>query len=220
MTRMRIALRCAMLLAGIALAPCSRAHDSWFDESGRIVTGTRYPSVDLVVPPESIAARTCDDEGTCWAELREFGVELDAATVDVYFREARPSEAVRTRWATLRAAGVGWHERYRKFMRTGTGTLPAGLDLELLPADKSVLAPGKPARFVLLSKGRPVVDQPVELRSDRSPLGIWSRTDGRGQVEWTIPFGARWLVRTIAIEPDGDTAWRSRFATLVLDVQP
>ena len=60
-------------------------------------------------------------------------------------------------------------------------------------------------------------DLAVELVSDRSPLGVWSRTGAQGELEWTLPFAGRWLVRAIALEPDGAAAWRSRFATLAVE---
>lgn len=201
----------ALLLAGLLAAQSAGAHDSWIAQPGHIVTGSRYPAVDLTVPGAAIAAARCDD-GACWAELKEFEIELDPRLVEVYFRELKPSEAVRARWKALQARGLPWRERYRKFVRSGTGSVPAGLDLEIV-----ALGSG---RFVLLSKGEPVKDQPIELLSDRSPLGVWSRTDARGEVEWAIPFPAQWLVRTIVIEPDGQEQWRSRFATLVFNSQP
>lgn len=196
----------ALLLAACCAAQCAWAHDSWFAGPGRIVTGNRYPVADLEVPAGAVVASQCDD-GACWAELAESEIELDAKIVDVYFREAKPGDAVRARWKALQVRGVPWRERYRKFVRSGSGGVPAGRDLEIVARGAGT--------FVVLSQGRPVKDQPVELVSDRSPLGLWSRTDANGEVRWTIPFAAQWLVRTILIEPDGDAMWRSRFATLV-----
>lgn len=196
----------ALLLAGSLAVQCTWAHDSWIAGPGRIVTGNRYPVSEITVPPEAVAAAKCND-GTCWAELKPFDITLDAKIVDVYFHEARPDEAVRARWNALKAKGLAWRERYRKFVRSGLDTTPAGLDLEIVARGEG--------RFVLLSEGVPVKGQAVELVSDRSPIGLWSRTDERGEVKWAIPFAATWLVRTIVIEPDGEDAWRSRFATLV-----
>ena len=214
----------ALLLAGCA--SLAHAHDSWFERgdggSLALVTGTRYPRADLVLPPESVEARACEGNA-CWAELHEFDVSLDPQIVDVYFREAQPPQSVRERWKALRAQGIDWHERYRKFMRVqlapGAAPGPAGLDLEIVPRGDTSPATGSKARFALFAQGRPVNDQPVELVSERNPLGLWSRTDANGEVEWTLPFSGEWLVRTIVIEPDGDTAWRSRFATLVFDAR-
>jgi hypothetical protein len=187
-----------------------------------IATGTRYPRYDLVAIPDSIAAQRCEPH-TCWAELREYTIDLDPKLVQVYFRDAQPSAQVRQRWQALHADGVPWHERYRKFARivldAGAGVPSAGLDLEIVPAPGSALKPGSRARFVLLSKNEPVPGQPVELVSERNPLGIWSRTGADGTVEWPIPFAGEWLVRTIIIEPDGDTDWKSRFATLVFEAR-
>ncbi|HWI80684.1 DUF4198 domain-containing protein [Ramlibacter sp.] len=217
MTKLHAALRSAMLIASIAVAPCVHAHDSWFTPDLRMVTGNRYPVADLGVPAENVVASACS-EGTCWAELTELEVELDAKRVDVYFNEAKPPDSVRARWRDSLANGAPWRERYRKFLRAGTGMTPAGLDLEIVAANAPVHS-GAAARFRLLAQGSPVPHQPVELVSDRSPIGIWSRTNERGEVEWTLPFRARWLVRTIVIEPGAGSKWRSRFATLVFDAR-
>lgn len=209
----------AAALALLCGAAAAHAHDSWFahDDGGAltIVTGTRYPRADLTAPPDSIAKRECSSRA-CWAEMREFEIELDPRIVELYFKEAKPDQAVRDRWNALHAKGIAWHERYRKFMRVelapGADEKPAGLELEILPV-------GAKARFVLLSRNKPVANQPIELVSERNPLGLWSRTDANGEVEWQLPFAGEWLVRTIVIEPDGDTTWRSRFATLIFEAR-
>ena len=213
-------------LAALLVAANAQAHDSWIvDGPGALtmVTGSRYPLVDLTVPAESIVRQACAKR-TCWTQLRPFDIELEPRLVDVYFRDAHPSGDVQSRWQALHARGVAWRERYRKFARIerdpgAPSTRPAGMDLELLPAAPAALRSGAQARFVLLSNGKPLAEQPVELVSDRSPLGVWSRTDAQGQVAWTLPFAARWLVRTIVIEPAEGDAWQSRFATLVFDAK-
>jgi len=221
------ALRDAIVFVAIVAAhAAAQAHDSWFvqGEGGKLTIGTglRYPLAELVDPESSIARRACN-EGSCWAELRELQIDLDPKLVDVYFRDAHPSAAVRERWRLLHSQGIGWHERYRKFMRIELASTPdrapAGLDLEFVALGDSVMIAGGKARFVLMSQGKPVADQPVELVSERNPLGIWSRTNSQGEVEWPLPFAGRWLARTILIEPDGATDWKSRFATLVFEAR-
>jgi hypothetical protein len=227
---LRAVLRHAVL-AGIACAATAlHAHDSWLVDDGgtvSIVTGMRFPRADLTPPEGSIARRQCIGEGarSCWIELKEFDVTLADNIVDVYLREVRPDASIRARWQDLHARGQEWHERYRKFARieiVSEGATPdqldairrpALLDLEIVPVGSAPLRSGATAKFVVLAKGEPVKNQPVELVSDRIPLGVWGRTDEHGEVLWPLPFAANWLVRTILIEADGNEAWRSRFAT-------
>jgi hypothetical protein len=237
--------RLGVALAIALLAGAGQAHDSWIvpAPSGlSLATGNRYPRAELAVPPASIAQAACRDAAGrpapfgrtsgalgCWAELHEFEVELDATQVRAYLHEARPQASVAGRWHALQADGIGWRERYRKFARIEVAgpevpaavlrTLrrPAGLALEIVPAADTALRAGQPSRFLVLSGGRPVRGLSVELVSERSPLGVWSRTDEEGSVQWPLPFGGRWLVRAIAIDADGPMAWRSRFATLAFE---
>ena len=135
------------------------------------------------------------------------------------------------RWQQLKAGGAGWQERYRKFVRieisSPTATpaqlkalrQPEGLALEIVPVADATLRVGDEARFRVLSSHAPVAGLAVELLGDRSPVGLWSRTDANGEVRWTLPFGGNWLVRTIAIDPDGTDRWRSRFATFAFDAR-
>jgi hypothetical protein len=216
MTPLR-AVACALLACASFGA---QAHDSWLvpTSSGfEVVTGARYPRIDLKPPPQSIARA-----GPDWVELREFDITLDDKLVDVYLREAQPSQEVRERWQRLHARGVPWQERYRKFMRiegAQTGSSPVGLDLEFVAVGGGGVRAGDQARFVALSNGKPVAGLAVELVSERSPLGAWSRTNGNGEVEWQLPFAGRWLVRSILIEPDGETKWASRFATFAFEAR-
>ena len=232
-------------LSILLCAGAAQAHDSWIVAGASaltLATGDRYPRAEIVVPPRSIVRSACRDASgrpapfapvagavACWAELQAFEIELDAALVPVYLREARPPDPVRERWQALQAEGIGWRERYRKFARierAGPGVpaavlrnlrRPAGLDLEIVPAGEAPLRAGQPGRFIVLAQGQPVRGQAVELVSERSPLGVWSKTDEQGTVEWALPFAGHWLVRAIAIEPDGASAWRSRFATLAFE---
>lgn len=227
-----------VLAAALMGGAAAHAHDSWLvpGDGGQftLVTGSRYPRVELTAPPESIAARNCTTRASaraCWVELREFEIELEPGLVEVYFRDAQPPAPVREHWRSLHADGHAWHERYRKFARveeTKPGVTreqlaairqPVGLALELVPAGDEAMQAGRKARLTLLSEGKPLAGQPVELVSERSPLGLWARTDARGEVEWTLPFTGAWLARTIVIEPDGAANWRSRFATLAFEAR-
>ena len=230
------ATRCAAACLALAAASAC-AHDSWYarDAAGgdlTIVTGTRYPKVDLVVPPESIADSRCTSAGasrSCWAEFRDFDITLDDKLVDVYLREVNPPADIAARWRALRAHGVAWQERYRKFTRIEIAPpgesaqrlaalrRPSGAGLEIVAAPDSPLRAGAVARFDVMSHGRPVEGLAVELVSERSPLGIWRRSDERGEVRLPLPFGGAWLVRAVSIEADGAERWRSRFATFAFD---
>jgi uncharacterized GH25 family protein len=228
-------LRAALIAMLALVATTLHAHDSWLVREGDhvgIVTGTRYPRAELVPPPESVAHRHCTNAGTaraCWMELREFDIVLDDRIVNVYFKDARPADSVVSQWHRLHADGKDWRERYRKFARIEIGDAtpqqreqirqPANLDLELLPVGNAAFETGAPVRFVVLSKGEPVKDRPVELVSERNPLGLWSRTDEHGEVAWPLPFPGGWLVRTILIEPDGADRFASRFATFAFQAR-
>lgn len=237
--------RHAALFAIALLAGSALAHDSWIVDDGAdlsIATGSRWPQVELVTPPDSIVNAGCSNARgdplpfraqpraiACWAELREFDIELPPALVEVYMRDVRPPGAVRARWQALHADGVPWRERYRKFMRIENAPpgcapdvlrairRPLGLDMEIVPVGDAPLRAGNAARFAVLSQGKPVPGLAVELVGARASTGVWSRSGDDGQVQWTLPFAGRWLVRAIALEADGDSAWRSRFVTLAFE---
>ena len=50
------------------------------------------------------------------------------------------------------------------------------------------IAVGQPLAFQVLRDGRPLAGFPVELVSERSPLGIWRETDANGMLHHTLPF--------------------------------
>jgi len=162
----------------------------------------------------------------CWAELQPYDVTLTPALVAVYFHDIRPDANVRTAWAAQQERGVAWRERYAKFARIEQGTgdpavlqrlrAPVGAALEIVVEGEAPLRAGETARFRLLAAGDPVAGQAVELVSERSPLGVWSHSDAQGRVQWRLPFGGAWLVRTTRVEPEGER-WRSRFATLAFE---
>lgn len=171
----------------------------------------------------------------CWAELRAHEVTLTPEVVQVYFAEIRPPEAVKQLWAQQLARGVAWRESYRKFLRMeavpaaaavegpGLGVLrrPRGLAMEILPVGTELLQAGRPAAFQVLLDGRPLAGQWVQMVSERHSQGVWRQTDAQGTVREALPFGGQWLLRATHLEPPAQDSqpWRSRFATLVVNVR-
>src|SRR6185295_1422229 len=109
--------------------------------------------------------------------------------VQIYLKDINASAAVRQAWADLRARGVGWKERYIKHARielgdaaasTPTAPVEMGMDV-LLESGRASLQAGQTAVFQVLRDGAPLPDFAVELRGDRSRIGLWSRTDEQGR---------------------------------------
>jgi len=149
-------------------------------------------------------------------------VALTPALVEVYFRDIRPDDAVRAAWAAQLQRGGTWRERYAKFARIERGDVassrPVGVALEIVTESDGPLRAGQDARFRVLSNGEPVAGLSVELVSERSALGVWSRSDAEGRMQWRLPFGGAWLVRAVRLQADGER-WRSRFATLAFEAR-
>ena len=171
---------------------------------------------------------------SCWAQLHPIDIDIDNNTVEVYLKEVNALPAVRERWEALRARGVRWQETYTKHARIELGAsgageptaaLPAaiaGLGLDLRLESYGPLRVGDTLRAQLLRDGQPLAGQPLELRSDLSPVGIWRQTDAEGRISVTVPLAARWLLRGVelrASERRAD-AWDSRFITLAFEVLP
>lgn len=166
------------------------------------------------------------DAVSCWAELRPFDIELDDRLVQVYFDEIRPPADVREAWKRMHAAGLAWRESYRKFARIelqpqrGVARRPVGLPLELVVLGDAPLRVGAPVDFQLLRDGRPLAGFPIELVSERSPIGVWRETDAEGRLRHVLPFAGQWLLRgtEVRLADDGER-WTSRFVTLVIEAR-
>lgn len=221
----------------VAAALPTAAHDSWLlaAPSGELVmrTGNRYPvgETDMPVPAPACVRGRGRQQFACWAELKEHEVTLSPELVAVYFREIRPADAVRAAWGEQLERGLPWVERYRKFARIEHGTAsatpdalrrmraPAGLPLEIVIEGDAPVRAGATVGLRVLADGRPVAGLSVELVSERSALGIWSRSDPQGRLQHLLPFPGQWLVRATWVEPDGQR-WRSRFVTLAFEAAP
>lgn len=169
---------------------------------------------------------------SCWLELKPFEIELQRRLVPVYLDEIRASAAVRESWAALQAQQLPWLESFRKFVRIeaqeqGPATAqqrlavrqPSGMALEIVLLGDAAVLPGQPLEFQVLREGRPFADFPVELVTERSPLGIWRQTDAEGKLRHTLPFGGRWLLRGTELWLSATNAnrWESRFVTLTIE---
>lgn len=169
---------------------------------------------------------------SCWVELGAVETEIEPARVQVYFAEIRTSAANRQAWSALQARGLPWRETYRKFARielapTGDGApehiaasrRPVGLDLEIVVLGAQAIAVGQPLQFQVLRDGVPLAGFPVELVSERSPLGIWRETDGEGKLRHRLPFAGRWLLRgtDLRLSARHPDRWESRFVTLAIE---
>jgi Domain of unknown function (DUF4198) len=162
---------------------------------------------------------------SCWAQLQQFDIELPPDKIRIYLRDINATPAVRAAWADIAARGLPWKERYTKNARIELGrigtTAPSGMGLDVL-IDAHNRAPrvGDMLGFRVLRDGAPLAEQPVELRSARVRVGIWSRTDADGRVQFRVPLPGRWVLRGTELrlsdtEPD---TWESRFFTLAFEV--
>ncbi|AEG94513.1 DUF4198 domain-containing protein [Ramlibacter tataouinensis] len=226
----------------------------------QLTTGNRYPVPEFSQSRESVVAARCSDglvdlplqpwrdqpqwlelaalaaDGRpplgCWLELAAVDVEIEPATVQLYFDEIRLAPQLRQAWAAQLARGVRWRERYRKFARVELPAAaqaaperlrqarqPAGLGLELVVLGDQPVAARRRTEFQLLRDGKPLAGLPVELVSQRSAFGLWGRTDDQGRVGWVLPFGGQWLLRGTELLPSGERpdTWDSRFVTLVVE---
>jgi len=174
------------------------------------------------------ASTSPDAALSCWAQLTPFELELSPQKVAIYLEEIRASARVREQWQQMRARGVAWTERYTKHARielkpAAGAVQPVGMAMDvLLESTGQTLQQGQALQFQVLRDGRPLPDFAVELRSERSPLGLWRKTDAQGRVGFAAPLPGRWVLRGTDLrlsesEPD---RWESRFVTLAFEVVP
>jgi Domain of unknown function (DUF4198) len=160
---------------------------------------------------------------TCWVQLDPFEFELPPDKIEVYFKEIRPSQAVLQAWAQLRARGLPFVERYTKSARidlvADASALPVGTAMDVL---RETAAPkvGNEAVFQVLREGQPLADFSVELVNERSPIGLWHRTDAQGRIRARLPLPGRWLLRgtDLRLSQRDPTKWESQFITYAFEV--
>ena len=171
---------------------------------------------------------------SCWLELLPVDLVLTPELVQVYFHDVRVPQAVRDARTAQQKAGIGWKEVYRKYVRIETPVpgaeattswaalrKPRNYPLELVPVGDAPVRPNAEAEFEALSNGKPVAGLAVEFVSLRSPLGIWKETGADGRVKVTLPFAGEWLLRATVLDipPAPQEPWRSKFATLTVQVR-
>ena len=179
-----------------------------------------------------LRSRVGDRVAACWAELVPAEITLTPEAVQTYLHEVRAPQDVHARWTAQQREGRPWQEVYRKFARVEAVTADATADdlsrlrdargaaLEIVPMGRQPLRAGQPTRYLVLSRGTPVAGQAVEFVSARSPLGVWRQSDADGQLEITLPFAGEWLLRGTAFDaPSPDGVWRTRFATLIVQLR-
>jgi hypothetical protein len=162
---------------------------------------------------------------TCFVQLDPFEFELPADKIEIYFKEIRPSAAALAAWAELKSRGLPFLEKYTKSARIDVGAVtkpaPTGTAMDVLrQAPAGVLAVGGEASFLVLREGQPLADFPVELINERSPIGLWHRTDAQGRVKARLPLPGRWLLRgtDLRLSKADPTRWESQFITYAFDV--
>ena len=172
-----------------------------------------------------LRARPADaSQLTCFVQLDPFEFDLPPDRIEIYFKEIRPSTAVLSAWAELRARGLPFHERYTKSARidgANATPLPVGTMMDVLRLSPAgPLAVGMEAEFQVLREGQPLVDFPVEMINERSPIGLWQRSDAQGRVRARLPLPGRWLLRgtDLHLSPSDATKWESQFITYAFDV--
>jgi hypothetical protein len=238
-----------LCIAALALlqAGAAAAHDTWFERAGstlRLGTGNLFPRHESAIDPVYLAHAGCRSEGaealalqplgtaehalelqapaaaaSCWAQLEAFDVELAPAQIALYLREVRPPQPVLDAWAAMQARGLPWKERYTKHARIALGTPGAAAAAASGMAMDARIEATSPHTFRVLRDGEPLPHFNVEFRSERSPIGIWRRTDAEGRVVFQPPLPGAWLLRGIDLRPAGD-GWQSRFIDLTFDVRP
>lgn len=167
-----------------------------------------------------------DQALSCWAQLSPFEVQLAPDKIPIYLKDIQASPAVRQQWAEMNARGLPWRERYTKHARIelapdAGAAQPVDMAMDvLLESPQRPLQQGQTLQFRVLRDGQPLPDFAVELRNERSPLGLWRKTDAQGRASVVAPLPGRWVLRGVDLrlsesEPD---LWVSRFVTLAFEV--
>jgi Domain of unknown function (DUF4198) len=176
--------------------------DQYFVKSGCSAADGSARALDKVRFTDTVTLlRAQGGAVSCHVQLTPFDVDLPPDKISVYFAEIRPSAAVLAAWEALRLRGLPFRERYVKSARIDLGagaavTRPAGTALDAMRLEPAgPLTVNSEAVFQVLRDGRPLPDFNVELVNERSPVGLWHRTDAQGRVRARLPLPGRWLLR-------------------------
>jgi hypothetical protein len=192
------------------------------DGATRPLEALRYTDKSTVLRSKAVGSGAL----ACFVQLEPFEFELPPDKIEVYFKEIRPSPAVLAVWAGLRARGLPFIERYTKSARIDNGgdaaAFPVGTAMDVLRLSPTgPLSTGSEAGFQVLQDGKPLADFPVELVNERSPVGLWLRTDGEGRIRTRLTLPGRWLLRgtDLRLSPTDPTRWQSQFITYAFTVR-
>lgn len=190
------------------------------DGSARALEKLRFTDKATILRPQGGSGAL-----TCFVQLEPFDIDLPDDKIDVYFKEIRPSAAVLAAWADLKARGLPFKERYTKSARIDIGAdasaEPTGTAMDALRVSpRGGLKVGSEAVFQVLQGGKPLPDFPLELINERSPIGLWHRTDAEGRISAKLPLPGRWLLRgtELKLSPADATRWESQFVTYAFEV--
>ena len=204
--------------------------DKYFVKSGCVNADGKARTLDkLRFTDRTTVLRTKDRVGaeplTCFVQLQPFDIDLPPDKIEIYFKEIRPSAAVLAAWADLKARGLPFKEHYTKSARIDVGTdgspQPTGTAMDALRVSpRGALTVGSQAVFQVLLAGKPLPDFPVELINERSPIGLWHRTDAEGRINAKLPLPGRWILRGVDLHlaASDATRWESWFITYAFEV--
>jgi len=223
--------------AGLALGTGNRfpvsdlaVDDKYFVKSGCINADGKARSLDkLRFTDKATLLHSKDRVGaeplTCFMQLQPFDIDLPPDKIEIYFKEVRPTDAALAAWADLKARGLPFREHYTKSARIDLGTdafaQATGTAMDALRVSpRGALSVGSEAVFQVLRDGKPLPDFPVELINERSPIGLWFRTDAEGRIGAKLPLPGRWLLRgtELKLSASDATRWESWFITYAFEV--
>jgi hypothetical protein len=192
------------------------------DGSARALDKLRFTDTTTLLRPKG---RRGAEALSCFMQLKPFDIDLPPDRIEVYFKEIRPSAEVLAAWEGLKARGLPFREHYTKSARIDLGAdalpQPVGTAMDALRVSpRGVLAVGTQAEFQVLRDGKPLPDFPVELINERSPVGLWHRTDSEGRIRAKLPLPGRWILRgtDLHLAATDATRWESQFITYAFDV--
>jgi Domain of unknown function (DUF4198) len=204
--------------------------DKYFVKSGCVNAEGKASTLDMVrFTDKATLLRSKDRVGTepmtCFMQLQPFDIDLPPDKIEIYFKEVRPTDAALAAWADLKARGLPFREHYTKSARIDAGAdasaHPIGTAMDALRVSpRGPLSVGSEAVFQVLRDGKPMPDLPVELINERSPVGLWHRTDAEGRITAKLPLPGRWALRGVdlRLSPSDATRWESWFITYAFEV--